>query len=172
MFALNALNLRQNSFVRVVKGAALAATLVFAAASAQAAQTPFSSLSGTWSGPGTITLNTGVKEQIRCRATYDVNGSATNLNLVLRCASASYKFELQSRVAYAGGTVSGSWNEATRGVGGTITGSANGTRINARVEGIFSALLSLNTNGGSQSISISSPGSELQSVAISLAKGK
>ena len=29
---------------------------------------PFAGLSGTWSGPGTLTLNTGTKERIRCRA--------------------------------------------------------------------------------------------------------
>jgi len=150
--------------------ALIAATVVFlaTAGSAEAVESPFAQMSGAWSGGGAITLASGVKEQIRCRANYDVNGSS--LALTLRCASASYKFELQSNVAHSGGVISGTWAEMTHRVGGTISGSASGNRINARVEGVLSAMLSVSTSAGKQSISIEAPGMEMSRVAISMTK--
>lgn len=149
---------------------AVAVAFLATAGSAEAVESPFAQMSGFWSGGGAITLASGVKEQIRCRANYDVSGA--NLALTIRCASASYKFELQSNVAHSGGAISGTWAEMTHRVGGTITGSASGNRINARVEGVLSALLSMSTNAGKQSISIEAPGMEMSHVAISLNKAQ
>ncbi len=150
--------------------ALVAVTVAFLATAgqAEAVESPFANMSGAWSGGGNITLASGVKEQIRCRANYDVSGP--NLALTIRCASASYKFELQSNVAHSGGAISGTWAEMTNRVGGTISGNASGSRINARVEGVISAMLAMNTSAGKQSISIVAPGSEMSSVAISLNK--
>ena len=147
---------------------AVAVAFLATAGSAEAVESPFANMSGVWSGGGNITLASGVKEQIRCRANYDVSGS--NLALTIRCASASYKFELQSNVAHSGGAISGTWAEMTHRVGGTISGSASGNRINARVEGVLSAMLSMSTNAGKQSITIDAPGMEMSRVAISLNK--
>jgi hypothetical protein len=160
------------SWARALKGAAVALSLVSSAAAAQAMESPFSNLDGSWSGPGTITLASGAKERIRCRATYNVDRAGNNLSIALRCASESYKFELQSSVSHANGAVSGFWNETTYGVGGTISSKGAPGRINVRAEGPFSALLALNTRDGRQSISISSPGSPLSEVAISMSRGK
>src|SRR5262245_24605287 len=102
---------------------AAAVAFLATAGTAEAVGGPFDQMSGTWSGGGAITLASGVKEQIRCRASYDVSGS--NLALTIRCASASYKFELQSNVAHSGGAISGTWAEMTHRVGGTISGNAS-----------------------------------------------
>lgn len=138
----------------------------------QAASSPFDSLSGAWSGSGTITLSSGTKERIRCRAKYDVGGGGSNMDLTLRCASDSYNFVLQSNVAHSNGAVSGTWAETTRNVGGNIEGVARGGRIQVRVSGVISALLAVNTNANHQSISIQAPGTEMAAVAISLSRGK
>ena len=166
------LNTTTHSFVRALKGAAIALSLISSGAAAQAMDSPFSNLNGSWAGPGVITLASGVKESIRCRATYSVDRTGINLNIALRCASESYKFELQSSVSHTNGAVSGFWNEKTNGVGGTISGNGTPGRINVRAEGPFSALLALNTRADRQSISISSPGSPLTEVAISMSRGK
>ena len=92
----------------------------------EASSSPFTAMSGSWSGSGTITTSSGTKERIRCRAKYDVDGAGSNLDLTLRCASDSYNFELQSNVTHSNGAVSGTWSENTRRVGGNIEGSARG----------------------------------------------
>lgn len=164
------LNSAARSLARALQSAAVALSLLSTAAAAQAS--PFSNLNGAWSGPGVITLASGAKENIRCRATYNVDRSGINLNLALRCASESYKFELQSSVSHVNGAVSGFWNEKTYGVGGTIAGNGKPGRIDVRAEGPFSALLAMSTRADRQSISISSPGSPLSEVAISMSRGR
>ena len=164
----------KNKAQSVLAAAAAAGLLALAAlpGAVQAATSPFTALSGSWSGGGVITMASGTKERIRCRASYDVDGSGANLDLTLRCASDSFKFELQSNVAHTNGAVSGTWAEMTRHVGGNIDGSARGNRIQVRVSGTLSALLAVSTNANQQSISIEAPGSEMSSVAISLSRGK
>jgi hypothetical protein len=138
----------------------------------QPAEGPFAALPGAWTGTGTIAMASGAKERIRCRATYRLDSSSVDLRLEMGCASDSYKFELQSHITYSDSAISGSWNETTRGVGGTITGSATGTQIRARAEGqTFTAILAMNTRGSKQSVSIQSPGSEMQNITIDLTRG-
>jgi len=151
--------------------AAAAGLAALAAAPVEAANSPFPALSGSWTGNGTITLASGTRERIRCMAKYDVKGSGDNLDLRLRCAGDSFKFELQSNVAHTGGAVTGNWAELTRRVGGTIDGNAKGNRIEVRVQGTISALLAVNTNVNQQQISIEAPSSDMSMVAISLSRG-
>src|SRR6266567_546062 len=139
---------------------------------AQPAEGPFAGLPGSWTGTGTIALSSGAKERIRCRAAYRLDSSSTDLRLEMSCSSDSYKFELQSHLTYSDNAISGSWNETTRGVGGTISGSATGPQIRARAEGqTFTALLAMNTRGSKQSVSIQSPGSEMSNITIDLTRG-
>src|SRR5882757_1723909 len=60
-----------------VRSLIIAVALLFAAfvpLSASHAQSgPFSGMAGVWSGGGTITLDDGSTERIRCRATYAVS---------------------------------------------------------------------------------------------------
>lgn len=153
--------------------AAAAALLGLAAmpGTVQAFSSPFTAMSGSWTGSGTITTSSGNKERIRCRAKYDVDGGGSTLDLTLRCASDSYNFELQSNATHSNGNVSGTWSENTRRVGGNIDGNARGNAMNLRVSGIISATLGVSTNANQQSISIQAPGTELQSVAISMNRG-
>jgi hypothetical protein len=166
MFGLNQLKNHPKAALFAVATLVLAST-----SSAQANHGPFASMAGTWSGQGTITLASGAKEAIRCKATYNVDGSGSNLGLLLRCASASYKFELQSNVNNSHGTISGTWAELTNRVGGTISGSMSGGRIQALVEGTLAARLAMNTNATTQTISIESPGSPMSFASISLSRG-
>jgi hypothetical protein len=155
------------------KSAIAAAGLLALAAlpsTVEAATGPFAALSGAWSGGGTITMSSGAKERIRCRARYNVGGSGSNVDLTLRCASDSYNFELQSNASYSNGAVSGTWSETTRGVGGSIAGSGNAGQLRVRVSGIISASLAVSTVANQQSISIQAPGTEMQHVAISLSR--
>ena len=118
------------------------------AGSAQAAS-PLSALAGSWSGGGSLSTSDGMQENLRCRASYNVAGTGEQVRLNLRCASQSYNFDLSGDVQYQGGAISGSWSEASRNASGTISGRANGDRIEAAARGDnFSASLSLTTRGG------------------------
>jgi hypothetical protein len=152
--------------------AALAISLGFLAFTAdvpQAAENPLGHFAGSWSGSGKITVSNGTSERIRCRGTYRPTDAGLSLNL--RCASDSYKFELVSDIKYEGGSISGSWNEASRQVYGSISGKATATHIDASAQTVgFTASLSIALRGNSQSVSIRSPGSEISEVAIAMAR--
>ncbi|MBM3529705.1 MAG: hypothetical protein FJX62_16580 [Alphaproteobacteria bacterium] len=145
--------------------------LACAAGTPEASANPFGQFTGSWSGNGTITVQDGTRERIRCRGQYRSSEGGNALKLELRCASDSYKFELQSDIAYDGGNVSGSWNETTRNVFGSLSGRASANAIQATASSVgFTAQLSLTTKGNQQRVSIRSPGSEISEVAISLAR--
>jgi hypothetical protein len=138
---------------------------------AHAQQGPFTALSGSWSGGGFLTLASGQRERLRCRATYGVAENGTRLQQSLRCASDSYRFDVNSNITSDGGTLSGNWSETSRNVSGSVSGRVNGSEIQARVDGAgFSASLVLTTRGNRQSVSIQSPGHEVTGVSVALTK--
>jgi len=139
----------------VLVGAALSLSSV--AASAQSA--PFAGMAGVWSGSGTISLEGGAKERIRCKATYAVSGEGNGLNQALLCASDSYKFELKSDVIAKGGVLSGNWSETTRSVSGSLEGRAGNGQFDVTVSApVFTAKLVMTTNGNKQNVAITSDG--------------
>ena len=145
----------------------LAAALAFPG-TVYAAVSPFGALAGTWSGGGVLQSSDGTQERLRCRAGYDVNGGA-ELHLNLRCASASYNFDLVSQVHYRGGAISGSWSEASRNASGTISGRAGAGRIEASATGPnFSATLLLETRGNRQFVSLRPRGTQISEVSLEL----
>src|SRR5438874_11293629 len=102
---------------KVIRRLTLAAVAWFmVSGSASFAQSgPFTGMAGNWSGGGTVTLDDGSTERIRCRATYAVGAGGNGLNQNLLCASDSYKFDLRSNVIAEGGALSGTWSETGRG---------------------------------------------------------
>ncbi|HYS47513.1 MAG TPA: hypothetical protein VEM36_01930, partial [Xanthobacteraceae bacterium] len=132
---------------------------------------PFAGMAGNWSGSGTITT-TGGSERIRCRVRYIISDGGMAMQQELRCASDSYRFDVSSSVAYRGDGISGTWSESTRGVSGNVIGRARSGSIAARVDGPgFSASLSIQTSGQSQSVSIKPQGADITSVAVNLRRG-
>jgi hypothetical protein len=116
---------------------------------------PFAGMAGVWAGGGTVALEDGATERIRCRATYAVGAGGNGLNLDLTCASDSYKFDLKGNVISDHGALSGTWSESSRGVIGTLEGrGANGNfQVVANAAG-FAANLALTTRGNRQSVVI------------------
>jgi hypothetical protein len=133
-------------------------TLVVAMASGSASYAqagPFAGMAGNWSGAGTVTLDDGSTERIRCRASYAVGAGGAGLNLTLVCASDSYKFDLRGNVIADRGALSGTWSESSRGVNGSLEGRGAGGnfQVVARSAG-FTANISLTTRGNRQSVVI------------------
>jgi hypothetical protein len=153
---------------------ALFFTLLFFAPVARADSGPFAGLAGNWSGAGTITLGTGGRESIRCRAQYSVGGEGTSMQQSLRCASDSYRFDLSSNVTSRGGQLSGMWNESSHNMSGTVSGTARPGQFQVIVTSpSFSANLSLALQGDRQLVVISAPpGGQLTGVSIVLIRAK
>lgn len=160
-----------NLFWQSIKVAGVGAALMMSvsASNAQGAG-PFAGFDGSWSGNGTVSLSDGSKENIRCRATYKVEGGGKELRQTLRCASDSYKFDLTSDVTTQGDRIIGTWSETSRNVNGNLQGTAGGGRIDVFVEAAgFAANLTLTTRGNQQSVSISSKG-EIRGVSINMVR--
>lgn len=155
---------------RLTRTGLLVASLTLTGSAALAAPvSPFAAMAGTWAGGGVLSTTDGQQEQLRCRASYNVAGAGEQLRLNLRCASASYNFDLASDVEYRGGAISGSWSEASRNASGTISGRASSDRVEAAARGdSFSAHLSLTTRGGKQTVSIQPQGTNVTSVSLAL----
>ena len=140
----------------------------FAASTGYAQSSAFAGMAGTWAGPGTVTLDDGSSERIRCRATYKVAGAS--MEMVLTCASDAYRFNLQAAVVAAGGEVNGTWVETSRNVGGSIQGhGANGSfQVLVQAAG-FNSSIALKTTGNKQQIAMKAD-SQFRAANISLSK--
>ena len=133
--------------------AAAAFFLALATSPSHAQSEPFAPLAGSWHGGGTVTLDDGSRERIRCRATYRVAGA--NMEMTLTCASDAYKFNLAANVVDRGGVISGNWSESSRGVSGTLEGRGGGGNFQVlAAAGGFNANISLATRGNRQSVSM------------------
>jgi hypothetical protein len=139
----------------VVRRLLIAAAVLFAAsmptAPGHAQSGPFAGLAGSWHGGGTVSLDDGSTERIRCRATYAVSGPS--MDLTLTCASDAYKFNLQGSVVSEGGAISGTWSESSRGVSGNLQGRGGGGNFQVVASSAgFNANITLSTRGNKQSV--------------------
>lgn len=123
----------------------------------QAQSGPFAAMAGSWSGGGTVNLEDGSTERIRCRARYAPAGPTMSMSL--NCASDAYKFILSAEVAAEGNAITGNWTESSRNVSGTLQGRRSGGnfQVHASAAG-FNANLSLATRGNKQTVSIRGDG--------------
>jgi hypothetical protein len=130
---------------------------------------PFAGMAGRWTGTGTVTLDDGSTERIRCRATYSVAGH--DMGLTLTCASEAYKFDLEARVVADGtGAITGTWSESSRNVSGNLRGHGANGNFQVTASGpSFNANISLVTHGNHQSI-VMRPDSQFRAASIALSR--
>jgi hypothetical protein len=153
------------------------ATVIAASASAilligvpAVAGSPFSALVGTWSGKGTARLEGGKSERLSCKGYYKGSGGS-ELRLNIICANPSTKVELRSVLKYAGGRVTGTWEERNFNQAGTISGSATDDKLRLSIDGAaLTGRLSVSIGGSTQSVSLSTEGSALKGVSITFAR--
>jgi hypothetical protein len=151
--------------------AQIATVVVMTFSPAAVAQGPFSELEGLWTGDGTVTLSSGAQEPVRCRVQYSVVDSGEKLQQALRCASPSYRIEVNAEYTHSAGAVSGLWTETTRKVSGNVAGRASGDRIEAQITGPFSAHLVLATTGTRQAVTVQPKSADVREVSVELRKG-
>lgn len=117
-----------------------------------------------------MSLNDGSREILRCRASYGVRSSGDALSVDMNCKSDSYRVHIVANVVAQGTTLSGSWQETTRHVEGTVTGRIP---MPGEMQASFEAMggglqLGARTNGSLQAITINSQGSAIQSISLLL----
>lgn len=135
------------------------------------AASSFAQLIGSWSGGGEVNFSDGKTERISCRAYYNAKGAGDELNLAIRCASASYRIEVRANLLNDGGRLSGRWEERTFNAEGDITGKASSGTLSMTIAGGISGAMSVSYGLSSQSVSISTEGTNLKGVSISLSRG-
>ncbi|MBR0789280.1 hypothetical protein JQ631_09375 [Bradyrhizobium manausense] len=163
LFVTNILNRRL-----LVAAAVLFVTAVAMSTESKAQVGPFAPLAGSWSGSGTVTLEDGSTERIRCRAKYAPVGPTMEMSLT--CASDAYKFNLGANVKAEGGAIVGNWSETSRNISGSLQGKGNGGNYDlvAATAG-FNANISLRTSGNKQNVTMRAD-SQFRGANISLSK--
>jgi hypothetical protein len=153
---------------RLLIAAAVLFVTLLSGSAGYAQSGPFAPLAGSWRGGGTLSLDDGSTERVRCRASYAVRGAS--MDMTLTCASDAYKFNLQGDVVSEGGAISGNWSESSRGVSGTLQGrGGNGSfQVIASSAG-FNANISLATHGNRQTIVMRTDGT-FRGASISLSR--
>jgi hypothetical protein len=162
---------RRSSRQAVAAAVMLAAAAVWLPVTARAGDNPFPSLVGTWSGTGQAELDSGKTESMRCKAYYTGDGP-DGLGVAIRCANASSNIDLRAKLTYANGSVSGNWEERTYNAAGSVAGKASANKVNLSITGGgLTASMAVSINGSSHSVSISTKGTGLKGVNISLSRG-
>lgn len=157
---------------RVGALALISAVALFHGSANAAADNPFATLAGSWSGQGKIRLEGGKSETIRCRAYYTTSDGGSELGMAIRCASASNKIEMRASLNYSNGSVSGSWEERTFNASGQVKGQATSSKLTLSIAGGgLNGSMSVQLGGASQSVSISTTGSTFQGLDLSLSRG-
>jgi len=150
----------------------IAAAVLFAAGIAnsesKAQSGPFAPMAGSWSGGGTVTLDDGSTERIRCRARYAPIGPTMEMSLT--CASDAYKFNLSANVRAEGSAITGSWSEASRNISGSLQGRGGGGNFEVVASAAgFNANIALRTSGNKQNVTMRAD-SQFRGANIQLSK--
>jgi hypothetical protein len=105
---------------------------------------PFVNLDGWWGGIGRLRFKDGKTEDVKCRATYFIEGEGNDLKQTIRCASASGKIEVKSTIRHANGKLNGEWHEAMYNINGRLEGDVTPRGYRVTVTGTENTTLSAN----------------------------
>jgi hypothetical protein len=126
-------------------------------------------LIGAWTGAGSIRLEGGQTETVKCKAYYTDRGA--NVGVALRCASSGAKIDLRATLEATGGKIGGSWEERQFNAAGSLTGAAVGNRLSLDLDGGgFKASVVVSTAATSQTLTISAQNGGFKSVTIAFAR--
>jgi len=135
--------------------------------SEEASASAVDGLLGSWRGGGTARYTSGT-ERLSCNAYY--TGGGSSLGLAIRCTSPTSKVEIRSKLSVSGNRVSGTWEERTFNAAGSAAGSANPGRLSVRISGTVNGSMTVNYTKTRQNVSISTTGTSLRGVSVSLSR--
>ena len=150
--------------------AAFAAPLLLAVSSAAGGDTPFAALDGAWTGSGNVKLENGKTERLKCKGYYNAKDGGTGLGIAINCGNPSFKINMRATLTYAGGQVSGTWEEREFNQTGNVTGKATADKLSLAIAGAISGTMSISMAGTAQTVSISTGGPGFTGVNLQFAK--
>jgi hypothetical protein len=138
--------------------------------SASANDNLFAELVGNWNGSGTVTYASGTTERLRCKVKYDQQLQESIVQ-TLRCASDSYKFQINAYYRNASGNLTGHWDELTLQISGSISGSVSQGKITGSLHGPgFLASVLVDTKGNQQTVNIAAENQDIRQVSIQVSR--
>ena len=151
----------------------IASLPAFAPVPAAADTGPFAGLGGVWTGGGTLSLENGTKERLRCRAQYVDHQGGQQPATVAQLRQRHLPFprqRLRQLQAAARSPATGRKRPGTPPA--RISGKAGGGKIFVSVAAgsAFSAKMTMITTGNSQSVSIKPKGTDVTDVSVSVSK--
>lgn len=151
----------------VLAGAAVA--LAAAVLPAGADEGAFSALDGAWAGSGTVRLDNGKTERLKCKGYYNAK-SGNSLGMAINCGNAGFKINMRANLRSAGGAISGTWEEREFNQSGDVSGKSTGSGFSLRFSGAISGSMNVSMAGTRQTVSISTGGPGFTGVNLQFGK--
>lgn len=150
-----------------------AAAVALAAGTGPAVSNPgtFNALHGAWTGSGSVRLENGSTERIRCRGYYTARSGGSALGMAINCSNASnFKIHMRANLASSGGRITGSWEEREFNQTGSVSGRQSGNGFNLTFSGAISGSMAVTLSGSRQTVSISTGGPGFTGVNMQFSK--
>lgn len=138
---------------------------------AQSAKAVIEELDGRWSGWGSVKMSNGSSEQVKCVATFFVQGTGTSVRQNLRCASSGYKIDVRADITISGSAVSGTWEERNHSNTGELSGRISGSTFKLAITGqALNAAMTMSSSPCKLNINIAPRQYNVDRIAIGLRK--
>lgn len=131
----------------------------------------FNALHGAWSGSGTVRLEDGSTQRIRCRGYYTSRSGGSGLGMAINCSnSKSFKIHMRANLSSSGSNITGSWEEREFNQTGNVSGRQTGNGFSLSFSGALSGSMSVTLSGSRQTVKISTGGPGFTGVNMQFAK--
>jgi hypothetical protein len=132
---------------------------------------PFDAFAGSARGGGEVISRDGGRERISCRVNSSVSQGGASMTQSMVCASDNYRLDIRASAVADGDRVSGQWQEATRGVQGSLAGRVSGGQFNGAVSGSgFAAAVSMRAAGRRSVYTLRPNAGDISSVSVVLTR--
>ena len=148
--------------------AALGAATLGVADQPAAAQS-LSPFAGYWHGGGSLVLDTGKTEQIRCRVEVTLREEGKEAVQAIQCASTGRDVIIRSFLTLDGPRLKGTWMDTSRGAQGTLDGRVRGATVSLTMSGPdVDAALTATSAGAHQDLSVSGALGPIRKISVRL----
>jgi hypothetical protein len=146
----------------------LAASCLFANG-ALAGDKTFSGLHGAWRGTGSVALESGNAERLKCKGYYNAKSDGS-LGMAIRCGSAAFKINMRAKLEKAGDKISGTWEEREFNQSGDLSGATKSGGFKLNFTGAIEGSITVAMDGKRQTVHIATTGAGFSGVKLTFAR--